>query len=190
MGIVEFIKKRKNIIIFLLIIVAWAVNVFLSRVIKEPQTEFGPGVDYKGLVPGVSRRPQVLEKMGNLVSETEMDDKDLLKFQSTSPNRDHEAVLAGESLVFIKEIVTATDNKKITELTSRYGESSNVLYGPSSVGGFNLYVYPEKGLAYLGNPTGEGALIEIWYFPPNTLAEFRKQWAPQYSETFSPNTQY
>lgn len=190
MDIVEFIKKRKIIIIVFLVMAAWITNLILSRPAKEPRPAFGPGATYKDLVPGKSLRSSVIEKMGSPISETAQGGRILLTFQSTSPNRSHETVLSDETLLFIKEVVTLADNKKIADITTQYGEAPNILYGPPSVGGFNLYVYPDRGLAYLGNPTGDGALIEVWYFPPTTGEDFQKNWATQYSETYSPNTQY
>lgn len=90
-----------------------------------------------------------------------------------------------DKVVFIKEIVTTKDGKTADDITSQYGTAPHFLYGPASVNGFNLYVYPDKGIAYVGH-VAEPVILEVWYFQPISLEEFQRRWAPNYSKTHRP----
>ena len=189
MKIIEFIKKRKLILILVLVLTAWIANSILSRIPERPQGPGEPGVSYRNLVPGVSSRSDVIEKMGNPVDQAAKGEEILLSFKSTSPTRTHEAIVdSGNTLSFIKEIVSVNDDKHIADITSQHGEAPHPLYGPHSINGFDLFVYPDKGLAYIGNPYGtQGTILEIWYFPPTTIENFKSTWAPGYSNTYQPS---
>jgi len=90
-----------------------------------------------------------------------------------------------DTVVFIREIITAKDKKTTEDITSQYGNAPYTLYGPASVNGFNLYVYLDKGIAYIGH-VKEPILLEIWYFQPTTIEDFQVKWAKGYSTTHGP----
>ena len=55
-----------------------------------------------------------------------------------------------------------------------------MLYGPDSVNGYYLFVYPTGGIAYLGNPITK-SLLEIWRFIPTDINTLINNWAQNYS---------
>ena len=79
----------------------------------------------------------------------------------------------------IKEIVNSNDNIDASFVTNSYGIAPNMLYEDLSNSVFNLYVYPQNGIAYLG--AADGTLKEIWYFQQTKLDDFIKNWGTGFS---------
>jgi hypothetical protein len=90
--------------------------------------------------------------------------------------------LSGETVGLIREPVAYTENRNVNEIKSKYGDADKVLFGEESVNGNHLFVYLEKGIAYIGNPD-TGTLTEIWRFSPvPNIDTFIETWAQNYSE--------
>lgn len=87
---------------------------------------------------------------------------------------------------FFKEIITSSENKTPRDLINVYGDTQNILYGNDAINGIFLYVYPDKGIAYLGNKSSN-TLFEIWYFEPTTMDTFITNWASGYSKQININ---
>lgn len=186
-----FLKNKK---VFFVLIVLALIGLGIFLVTKKPSTKPSPpssahGEGYKELYPGMSSKSQVIASLGQPKEEKTLESRLILSFPSLSPERKNEAAFEGETLVFFKEVITAKDAETIEDITKNFGEAKYVLFGPGSMSGFNLYVYPEKGFAYIGNPTGN-TLLEVWYFSPVSIEEFKRLWAKGYSETYSPKTRY
>jgi hypothetical protein len=173
---------------FLLILLLVAVAVFLAFLFRsrpEPPVQNGTpstGADFKSIIPGYSSKQDTIAELGKPLNDEE---SDLLSFKSNNPNLSHQVVTAEDKVTFIKEIVSPNDNKTTEEITSQYGEAPYVLYGPDSVNGFNLYIYPDKGIAYLGH-IKEPILLEVWYFQPTSFEDFKQRWATNYSTIHRP----
>jgi len=173
---------------FVIIFVSLLVVVYLLLPERKEPVETVPtkqGVSWQSLTPGVSGKNQVIEKLGNPIEETKEEDQSILDFRSSSSTRNHQAVFENETANFLREIVTLKDEKTTEDLKEMYGETENVLYGPDAYNGYYLFVYPEKGVAYLGSP-GTGNLLEIWYFPPTNMEDFTSVWAQGYSTQLKP----
>jgi len=187
---IAFIKNHKTITILLtILVVLMIVNKFItqektqntkSQNLTQP-TEKPPS--FKDVVPGKSTKEEVIAKLGNPVKEET--GKNLLEFKSTAPGKPHQILLEGDKVSLIKETVTLEDKKTVNDIKKVYGEPKYVLYGPRYIAGFHLFVYPEKGIAYIGQEQS-GVLLEVWYFYPTTLEEFIKKFAPDYSKTPPP----
>jgi len=169
--------------IFLILLVLVGVWIFYqsqkgSKVTTKPPEQ---AVSYKSLTPGKSNLDQLEKEFGEPLETKEDGTKKTLDFQSSSKVRPNQAIVEDETVVFIKEIVTKTDEKSVKNITGVYGDPNFVLYDQSSPNSsFSLYVYPDRGLAFIGHPSG--TLLEIWYFPPTTLDDFIQRWAPNYSQ--------
>ena len=135
------------------------------------------GAGYESLFPGQSTKPEVIEKLGEPLNDKA---SDILDFKSSNPNLPNKIVTENEKVVFIKEIITAEDGKTPTKFLDLYGDAPYVLYGPESIHGFNLYIYPDRGIAYLGH-FKEPFLLEVWYFQPTKFEDFRDKWASSYT---------
>lgn len=179
---------RKRLITFLIIFLIILVGVivfFFARSKKAVPTPTGlptSGASYKSLTPGVSSKEDAIKLLGTPLNSST---SDTLDFKSNNPNLPNQVDTSNDKVSLIKEIVTVSDKKTTTDITGQYGIAPSVLYGPDSVNGFNLYVYPDKGIAYIGH-IKEPIVLEIWYFQPTTLENFISKWAPNYSETPHP----
>ena len=180
-------KSPIKIRLFLLIIVVVValVGYFLYRNKKAPPVPVPIPTSqqsaWREVVPGLSTKKDVAQKLGKPKIEGESS----LEFESTSTTRNHTLSFEEGVVSLIKEIVSFRDTIKVNSLTSKYGETSDILYGPDAENGYYLFVYTEKGVAYLGNPA-TGNLLEIWYFPVTSFEDFQKRWAASYSKSLSP----
>jgi len=180
----KFFSKTKLILIIVIIaFVVLSYFLYINRRAAPPTPPAAPPQQsvWKGIVPGTSTEEEVKQKLGTPKSEGE----NLLEFESTSPTRNHTVSLEESVVGLIKEVVSYRDTTKVSDLRAQYGETSDVLYGPDAENGYYLFVYSEKGVAYLGNPATE-TLLEIWYFPATTFEDFVNRWAASYSRTLSP----
>lgn len=139
-----------------------------------------PSTGINSVQPGTSTIDDLTKVMGGPKNRI----GDELFYNSKSPTRDTTVILSGQTVGLIKEIVAYSENRNINEVKSKYGDANNVLYGESAVNGNYLFVYLEKGIAYLGNPNTE-TLMEIWRFSPILdINTFIKTWGSGYSEEY------
>lgn len=175
----KLIRNNKYKIIVALIIISIILYNQLTK--KGPSTNIIslPGqAKYQDIAPGTSSKSDVINKLGEPVSESD----NTLKYKSSAKVKTNDVVLEGDTVKLIKEVVTLDDNKNISDLKSQYGEPEYMLYGPRQEAGFYLYAYPDKGIAYIGSQD-QTTLLEIWYFAPTTIDDFKKNIAPNYSDT-------
>lgn len=141
--------------------------------IKKPKTQIG----WNGVVPGKSTEQDVLKTLGQPKNK----DGNILNYGSKSETRDNKITIVNGTAVLIKEMIAFSENRSVEEITVKHGDAKNVLYGKESVNGNYLFVYPDQGIAYIGNPTTK-TLVEIWYFEPvSNIIEFAKLWGEGYS---------
>lgn len=179
----SFLWKYKLVTFPLLLI---AIIVFFLLLPKEgPEKVVPQGATWEEITPGETTKEGVVKILGEPLEEKDENGKTVSFFKSTSPTRNHEILFEEQIVSFSKEIVTLQDEKEIEDIKTLHGTTDNVLYGPDSYNGYFLFVYPEKGIAYLGNP-GTGDLLEVWYFIPNSMDEFRSLYAPGYQTELSP----
>lgn len=179
--LISFVKNHKIIVVIITFFVIGSVIAFLA--INKRQPLPSQGTAWENLTPGESTKSDVVARLGEPLSESE----NSAAFRSQSLNRPHQAVFEEEEekVIFLREIITAKDSKDIPTIQDQYGIPTHTLYGPESQNGFDLYVYPSQGIAYLGNPT-TGDLLEIWYFQPTTIELFIENWAQDYSTSTQP----
>jgi len=182
-----FKLTRRKVVIFavLLLLVLGVSYLLISRQNKTPPVTTLTGAEYKGLTPGKSSREELLNSLGNPVKETQDGNTRTLEYLSRNPNYNNQFLTTGNTLSFIKTYITPDDNLSITDIEKKYGENQQVLYGSGSISGFDLYVYPDKGVAYIGNKQTDDVL-EVWYFSPTDFENFQSLYAADYST--SPNT--
>jgi hypothetical protein len=152
---------------------------------KVSPLPFTNGAMYGDLHPGVSSLDDVTKALGTAIGEKPTDGGKILEYRSSNPNFNNELTIQSETLTFVKQQVIRADQINITKINNKYGNYENVLYGPLSTSGFNLYIYPDKGIAYIGNQLS-GTVFEIWYFPPTDIRTFQGLYAKDYSENFQP----
>lgn len=187
----RFLRNKKILLVIGIVLVIGGVlfSLFRSRQQKPtPTPTAAGGASYKKLTPGISSEQEVKNELGTPLKETAQGNKTVLEYKSGNVNFNDEFSISSGTLSFVKQIITLEDNVKIPDMEKKYGKYENVLYGPSSVNGYNLYVYPSKGVAYLGQPES-GFITEIWYFAPTAFNTFKTNFAAGYGETFQPTNQ-
>jgi len=172
--------------VFILVAILVVVLVFFARGLKEKKKNIQPSqqANYNDIVPGVSSENDLKNKLGEPLKTTVETDKTILDYQSNSPVRFNDVIIKDGTVIFIKEIVAATDEKRSQDITNQYGVAPYTLYNqddPNSY--YYLFVYPGRGIAYLGRSSGK--LLEIWYFQPTDISNFINSWASNYALTKS-----
>lgn len=183
----NFFIRHKLIGLLLLSIISIIGIVFYLRPQKQPEP---PTTKTKidTVVIGKSSKEDVIKILGNPISEETKGKFDVLTFGSASPTRPDQVYLVQNVALMTKEIISFQDQRKTEAIINNYGVAKTTLYGSDTTAGFYLFVYPDKGLAYLGNPKS-GDLLEIWHFAPTNLQSFKSELAPNYSETLPPPVQ-
>jgi hypothetical protein len=182
--IFEFIKKYWLVIMVVLAAILYVINFFLkgqAPTIAPTPTQVAQTASYNNIFPGVSTESDLNKSLGAPLKTTISGNIKTDEYKSTSELRHHIAIIQGEKVSFIKEIVSAHDTTTATSITNIYGKAPKILYGKSSNSTFNLYIYPSNGIAYLGH--ADGTLLEIWYFQPTSFEDFVSKWGQDYSTT-------
>lgn len=178
-------STRKKIII-LLSAISLVALIFIIVVINKDKTskKVVPSTEapaYKNLQPGKSSGSDIINSLGQPVESSTSGATTTFEYPSSNPNFNDQYKIKEDSLELIKQIVSSKDDIKISDINNAYGDYENVLYKSSSHSGFNLYIYPSKGVAYYGHQ-GSGIVLEIWYFQPTTFDEFKASFSEGYSE--------
>lgn len=183
----NIIKNHPKISAFVLVAVALLLSmVFINNKKQESTTPtispVYPQAKWDSLTPGISSREEINQKLGSPTSEKTEGDKTIASYKSKSATRPNVVTYQNQTGIFFKEIVTTKDSQRTGDIIKIYKEAKYILYGPDAPNGDYLFVYPENGIAYLGNPN-TGTLLEIWYFTPTTFEDFKSKWASDYSST-------
>lgn len=168
------------------IIVSIAILVSLAFTLEggrqeEVQTEIAEnGAEYENIIPGKDSEDELKQAFGNELSSENIGTQKINEYKSTSPTRNHQAIIEDGKVSLIKEIVSMSDSLTAKDFKDEYGESPVMLYDKTDPNSsFFLFVYPGRGLAYLGH--NDGTLLEVWYFPPTVISDFINNWATSYS---------
>jgi len=181
--VIDFFKRS-----WLLILIVLAIFLVIADKITIPKTPsplvsptpISTGVaDYKSIVPGKSTLDEINNLLGFPVEQNEENGKTTAEYGSSSKYRNNVVIVQNGVAALIKEVVTAIDNKKAESITSVYGIAPYRLYDQRPNATFDLYVYPDNGIAYIGHE--DGTLLEIWYFQPTTIEVFSSSWGQGYS---------
>ncbi|MFI5241078.1 MAG: hypothetical protein ACHQUA_01455 [Microgenomates group bacterium] len=179
-----FNKRNLIMLAVILIIIYVGFFSFINRGkvgVEEKIDINNASISYQDLKLGSSSEDDVRNKFGTPLSEREADGKKILEYESKNPNFNNEIVINSNKLYFVKQIISPSDNISIVELKNKYGNFKNILYGNGSDSGFHLFIYPEKGVAFIGNEKTTDVL-EVWYFAPTTYENFKTLYAKEYTE--------
>lgn len=185
-----FIKKYWLIGLVVVAVILYVVNLFIKGNTNfNPSPSATPGAaTYKSLIPGVSTSNQVSTVLGIPIDTKTTSNQTVSEYSSTNKNRFHEVTFTNGVTALIKEVVNSNDNVESTYITDIYGVAPYILYNKIDNNPFNLYIYPQYGISYLGG--GDDTVLEIWYFQPTTIDDFTKNWGTGFSETQSINNTY
>jgi hypothetical protein len=177
--------KIKYIIV--LVIILFLISVGYIFYLLKKETKPTPSIpttiqnSYKALTPGTTDEKEVVATLGKPLTENTQGKETVLTYPSNSPARKDRVIIENNKVKIIKEVVTLKDSKKVSSLTKTYGTAPYSLFGPDAQSGFYLYIYPDKGLAFIGNVPAD-LLTEIWYFTPTSIEQFTTDFAQGYSK--------
>ncbi len=182
--IINFLKRIWIPVLVIAFIILVFLNIFLKPV-NSPSTSQTPSPDaqqakFGNITPGSSTQTDVNGILGRPISTKTTGTLTVSEFRSSNQYRFHEATFRNGTLALIKQIVNTNDKLNVTYVTNQFGTAPFKLYENKSHSTFNLYVYPQNGIAYLGH--ADGTLLEIWYFEPTSFDNFLSLWAKDFSK--------
>ncbi len=193
--IVIFIKEKK---LLLLVTISFLSIILISTLINNDKND-KPAitkkndiqtVKYKDISAGqIFNEDKINELLGFPTESTTSGEIKINKYRSSNEYRTNELIIKNGEVDFIREVVNPGDNKNAKYIRNLYGNADTILYEKSSNSYFDLYVYNDRGVAYLGH--SDGGILEIWYFRPMDIDSFIKNYAPNYQKTpFTGQTGY
>lgn len=177
--------------------------IFINLVTPQKQEQAPISTDPKVIYPKPPSQETIRQektysaiKIGETTSEdikklpelkSEQVKGNLTEFSFKSARFNDNTVITENNIVVFKKIITIDpdtwQHPPLSSYLSAYGSSEaeftgSNLYGPV----FKTYVYPSKGLAFIGNPFPD-ELYEIQVFEPTTLEVYRSKWGTDINET-------
>ncbi len=180
----EFIKSKKILlltIISLTSLIFVIVKISNNKNIKIQEIPIYSPVsgitNFDSIVPGKTSIERINELLGNPLNSTISGDLKISSYKSTNKYRNHKVYSKdGLAELVVEEVINKSKIAK--DIQKEYGVAPEILYSESPTSAFKLYVYPDKGIAYLGHQ--DGTILEIWYFVPTTIDDFISKWGSDY----------
>lgn len=182
--IISYIKKRSIILVVFLIVASTLV--FISNKKQSvPTTSPTPFsitkiAIFNSIQPGQTSLDKVNELLGKPIKTEDLDGKTIVEYKSTNKFRTHLVEIQNGTAVFIKQVVNSIDGINASDIRKEFGIEKYILYEKKENSTFNLFVYPENGIAYFGH--NDGTILEIWYFLPTDIDTFLKSWAVDFQK--------
>ncbi len=180
----------KKILLLFIIVAAIVIVLFVmfgrQSLVKQqgepvvtPRLTLMPSV-YRGLIPGTSTVEEVVDSLGAPIRRDLYKNTSTLVYPSGLGDQPINVEVGLDNTIFlITEPVAPI--ARFNQLTGTEA-ADLVLYGLFEDEGFRLFVYLNKGVAFLANPTTQ-VVKEKWYFHPTSAAAFQQSLAPSLSMT-------
>lgn len=181
--VLNFIKNYWLLVLIVLASILFVANKFSKapqKVSVSPTPTINKIAEFGEVLPGKTSVDRANELLGFPVKTEKTNKEDVFYYRTTNQYVDHKIAAENGVVKLVKEAVNLEDNKNADTIRGVYGIAPYVLYEQSPNSVFNLYVYPQNGIAYLGG--NDGYVFEIWYFEPTTINNFISTWAPNYLE--------
>lgn len=176
--------KYKKAIVVIAIVVFSLFIIFLNIGDKEKKPEVVTSqtenkiISLKNIVPGKTSVEKINELLGTPIESTKSGSLDIYNYKSSNQYRQHQVYSKdGLSELIVEEIVNG--EKTSYDIQRIYGAPPEILYEKTLTSFFNLYVYPNNGIAYLGHE--DGTILEVWYFVPTKIEDFISKWGSGFS---------
>ena len=186
MNIINYLKKHKVFIfasISSLFIIFILIKINISQ--KDNKETIDKDIDniaeFKSIQPGeVFNEDEINNLLGYPTNSTSEGKIKINYYRSTNEYRTNQLQISDNKIELIKESINPVDNKDSSFIRNQFGIADIILYEKSPNSFFDLYVYLNSGIAYLGHK--DEGIFEIWYFPPTTLEDFINNYAQNYQE--------
>jgi len=163
-------KRKLFLLIIFFAILLLGFNYLQKRNFKPPVTDASKQISWRNISPGQSTVDE-LEKLGVPVKREKIGKQEILYYPSDNQFYFKEVNVKENVVVFIRIQLFSKEGRSLKDKIEDFGPSYTVLYGPNTNSGILLYMYPDKGIAFLANEMGD-LIFETWYFSPATLEEF------------------
>ena len=158
--------------------------ILIVALVLRPRTAPEPQEQWKRIIPGVTTQEEVKSLLGEPDKTETINGQLVFYYTSTSPYFADEIFIGSDNKVeFIRERIIGRSDISLQTYLNNLGNYIR-LYGPDSESsGIFLYVSPERGAAYLGNPIND-LTEQIWYFQPSSIENLlQKTYFAEYSLT-------
>lgn len=134
---------------------------------------------YRGLAPGTSTENNAVAALGAPLRKDESTGGATLVYSSGAGNQPVNIDVTTNGVIYrIYEPVSSS--LRYNDLVKGLGSPGLVLFGRFERQGFRLYVFLDRGVAFLANPQTQ-EVKERWYFPQTDSETFRRVIAPNMS---------
>lgn len=182
---IKNLTKNKKIMIiavlFAILVLLVVANIINMKKKEEPIPTPAPGQTYyyQNLIPGVATKEDVINTLGTPIKSNVVEENEVLYFKSDVEDRPHQAYINENRMVLFKEVVRW--NKNIYDIQKILGNPKNILFTSDIPGSFQVYIYPNSGVAYISHPKTT-SITDIWYFSPISFEEFKSSWGKNFYE--------
>ena len=187
---------KKTVALFIIVALLAAAYVFFQQKTRpptdvSPATTPTPGlsvvVPTPGVIPGRDNEQGLVAKLGQPIRIETIENTKTYIYRSGVGNKAMN-VDVGTNGVVSRIIQPVLPALRLDAATKDMGIADLQLYGTLERSGFRLYVYLNKGVAILGNPTTLD-VAEYWYFQPTDAATFQGSVAAGFTSSYDANKQ-
>jgi hypothetical protein len=134
---------------------------------------------YRGLAPGTSTENDAVAALGRPLRKDEGAEGTTLVYSSGIGNQPINVDVTSNGI--ISRINEPVDSSlRYNSLVEGFGSPDLILYGVFEREGFRLFVFLNRGIAFLANPQSQ-EVKERWHFPQADAETFRRVFAPNMS---------
>ena len=179
---IEIVKRKKFFILGVISLISIVFILFKTSSTKQVTTKPTPFstnkiADFKSIVPNQTSLDRINELLGYPVETRKDGDFTINEYRSTNKYRNHTIEIKKGLAIFIRQEIISGE-QKASDIQKIYGLAPYMLYSQAASATFNLFVYPNNGIAYLGHK--DGTILEIWYFSPTTIEDFINNYGDGY----------
>jgi len=138
-----------------------------------------PSFSYRGIAPGVSKENDVIASLGEPLRKDEGSGGGTLVYSSGLGDQPVNVDISKDGVVY-RIYEPTSSSLRYNKLIDGLGAPGLVLYGLFEIEGFRLFVFLDRGVAFVANPQTQ-EVRERWYFPPTDAYTFRRIIAPNMS---------
>jgi len=179
-------KNKKYIILTIAVLFIGSMIIIIKALRNNPQEKVKqvniPSVNYyyEGLIPGKATQEDVEKVLDKPISQENEGEYIKEEYKNQLSPRNHLAYFKDGKMVFFDEIVRW--NKNSNDLKRALGEPKDILYMAQVPGSYIMYIYPDKGVSFVGHPKTT-TILDIWYFEPMSFEEFKNTWGKDLYES-------
>lgn len=140
-----------------------------SPVVVAPTPTPLPRVLWGGILPGIPFG-DLVSKMGPPQKTNATEGQVSMFYPGVDKNWDTEVVIRNDVISFIREHIFPPQNTSLSSRLQQFDVSPVRLYGKISESSMFLFVFPDRGVAFIASEKND-TVHEAWYFQPAPLGQ-------------------